>query len=247
MHRMRAGAIVAALGAAVSAVCLIAPPTAGGDPMLAAEVFGGAVVSIWTVVGLPQMFRGRRLARALDGRSAPDAPAGVECRIVRGGGRRAFVLGAIRPRIYIGDELMDALDADELRAVLLHEDHHRRTLAPLRATALEAWLTLVGRAALARTALLDRLTDLEVEADAAALRRGADPSALASALVKADPSFAFGSSFAAASAQRLRTLVALADGAEPVDDARLPYEWLPLAAIAIIALTCHMSSLSPFG
>jgi hypothetical protein len=215
--------------------------------MLAVEVFGGVALSMWTVVGVRKMFLGRRLAQALDGRSAPHASAGVACRIVRGGGRRAFVLGAIRPQIYIGDGLVDALDAEELRAVLLHEEHHRRTRAPLRATALEAWLSLVGHAALARTALLDRLTDLEEEADADALRRGADPSALASALVKADPSFAFGSSFAAASAQRLRTLVALADGAEPVDDARLPYEWLPVAAIAIVAFACHLVTLSPFG
>jgi Zn-dependent protease with chaperone function len=141
---------------------------------------------------------------------------------------------------------MANLDTDELRAVLLHEEHHRRTLAPLRALALEAWLTLAGRAAPARAALLNRLTDLEVEADAAALRWGADPSALASALLKTDVSLAAGASFAAASAERLRTLVALADGAERVDDPRLPYEWLPVAAVAVVALACHVSGLSVF-
>lgn len=247
IRELRPGAIVATVGAAVALVCLAVFPRAGGDPMLLVEGSSVAVLSIWTVVGLREMLRGRRLARALDGRSAPAAAAGVPCRVVRGGGRHAFVLGVIRPRIYVGDELIEALDTDELRAVLLHEDHHRRTLAPLRAAALEAWLTLVGRSAPVRTVLLDRLTDLEEEADAAALLRGADPSALASALVKADSSLALGVSFAAASAQRLRTLVALADGTEHVDEPRLPYEWLPVAIVAIVALACHLSGMSPFA
>jgi len=239
--------VVAALGGAVVAVCLAIAPTRGGDPMLGVEVASVAILSIWTVIGLRETLRGRLLARALDRRSAPDAPTGVPCRVVREGGRHAFVLGTIRPQIYIGDELMRTLDTEELRAVLLHEEHHRRTLAPLRAVALEAWLTLAGRAAPARCALLDRLTDLEMEADAAALRWGADPAALASALLKTDVSLGSGASFASASAERLRTLVALADGAERVDDPRLPYEWLPVAAVAIVALACHLTGLSPLG
>ena len=241
---------MATVGVAVALVCLAIFPGAGGDPMLVIEAFSVAVLLIWTVIGLRAMLRGQRLARALDGRSASAVVAGVPCRVVRGGGRHAFVLGAIQPRIYVGDELMEALDTDELRAVLLHEDHHRRTLAPLRAAALGAWLTLVGRSASARTILLDRLTDLEEEADAAALRCGADASALASALFKADSSLALGVSFAAASAQRLRTLVALADGTEHVDEPRLPYEWLPVAIVAIVAivaLACHLAGVSPFA
>ncbi len=239
--------VVAALGGAVVVVCLAIAPTRGGDPLLGVEVASVAVLSIWIVIGLRETLRGRLLARALDRRSAFDAPTGVPCRVVREGGRHAFVLGTIRPKIYIGDELLATLDTDELRAVLLHEEHHRRTLAPLRALALEAWLTLAGRAAPARAALLNRLTDLEVEADAAALRGGADPAARARALLKTDASVAAGASFAAASAERLRTLVALADGAEQVDSSRLPYEWLPVAAIAIVVLACHVSGLSPFG
>jgi hypothetical protein len=219
----------------------------GDDPILAVELFGGAVLATWISVGLRKIVIGRRLARVLDSRSVRDSPGGVPCRIVQGGGRRAFVVGTIRPQIYIGDELFEALDADELHAVLLHEEHHRRTLAPLRATALEAWLTLIGRAASARIVLLDRLMDLEIGADADALRRGADPSALASALLKADPSFALGISFATASTQRLRTLVALGNGAEPIDNARLPYEWLPMAAVAVVALACQLAGLLPFG
>jgi Zn-dependent protease with chaperone function len=247
IRQMRPAVIVATLGAAVAVICLAAARTSPGDPMLGLEAFSLGVLTIWSAVGLRAVLQGRRLARALNARSAPDVPEGVACRIVQGGGRRAFVLGVIRPQIYLGDELMQRLDAHELRAVLLHEEHHRRTLAPLRAVALEAWLTLLGRVGPARRGLLDRLTDLEEEADAAALRRGADPSALASALVKTDSSFALGTSFGTVSARRLRTLVALADGTELKDDPRLPYEWLPVAAVAIVALACHVSGLSPFA
>jgi hypothetical protein len=231
------------LGGAVAAICLPAATKGTSDPMLAVEVSSLALLAIWAFIGLRKVLLGRRLAAALEDRSSHGALAGVACRIVNGGGRHAFVLGAIKPQIYIGDELVGALDADELRAVLVHEEHHLRTLAPLRAMALEAWLALAGGVARVRTVLLDRLVDLEEEADAHALGRGVDPSALASALVKADPSFALGTSFAASSAHRLRTLVGLADGAEPPHDARVPYEWLPVAVIAIIILGCHVSGL----
>ncbi len=56
-----------------------------------------------------------------------------------------------------------------------------------------------------------------------------------------------GVSFAAASAQRLRTLIAPADGTDHVDEPRLPYEWLPGAIVAIVAPACHLSGLSPFA
>ena len=246
-HELRPGALVAGLGLAVAAVCVAAGPSAGGDPMLPVEASGFAVLATWVLIGARDVLRGLRLAHALDRRSARGAPTGLPCRIVRGGGRRALVLGVIRPTIYIGDELVAALDSDELQAVLLHEEHHRRTFAPLRAAGLEAWLTLLGRMEPVRAVLLDRLTDLEEEADAAALRRGADPAALASALLKADTQLTLGTSFSGASAQRLHTLLALADGTGQIEHPRLPYEWLPLVAIVVVTLACHVSGLPPFA
>lgn len=247
LRQVRPGLIVVALGAIVAAWCLIAAPLAGADPMLAIELGGTGVLLIWTLVGVRSLWASQRLARALEERCADDSLAGVQCRIVLGGGRQAFVLGAVRPRIYIGDELLESLDADELRAVLLHEEHHRRTRGPLRVASLKAWLALLGRATPIRAILMDRLTDLEEEADADALRRGASASALASALLKADPSLAVGASFAAAADQRLWTLLALAGGEAEIHAPRLPYEWLPLAAIAVVAVACHLSGLSPFA
>jgi len=245
-HRTGPGTVIATVGAGVAVVCLIAASLAGGYPVLGIEVSGAAVLSVWTVVSLREVIRGRRLARALDEQSAPDAAAGVACRVVPGGGRRAFVLGAIRPRIYVGDALITTLDAGELRAVLLHEEHHRRTRAPLRAVGLQAWLALVGRATPFRNVLVRRLTDLEAEADADALRRGAEASALASALLKADPGFAPGASFSTSSTQRLERLLAIAEGVEPVGSRRLAYEWVPVAVIAIVASACHLVG-SPLG
>lgn len=247
LRRFRPGLIVVALGTLVAAWCVASAPPAGADPVLAIEIAGGAVVSIWTLVGARSLWRSRGLSRALEERCADDSLAGVQCRIVLGGGRQAFVLGAVRPRIYIGDQLLESLDDEELRAVLLHEEHHRRTRGPLRAAALGAWLALLGQVAPIRAALIERLTDLEEEADADALHRGASASALAGALLKADPRIAPGASFAGQADQRLRTLLALAGGARETEPPALPYEWLPVAALAVIVIACHLTGLSHFA
>lgn len=45
---------------------------------------------------------------------------------------RAFTVGISRPKIYIDQGACEALEADELAAVLAHEDHHRRRGDPFR-------------------------------------------------------------------------------------------------------------------
>ena len=49
----------------------------------------------------------------------------------------AFCVGLLRPRIYLSAGLIDVLTDGELKAVLLHEDHHRRRLDPLRSLLAE--------------------------------------------------------------------------------------------------------------
>ena len=49
------------------------------------------------------------------------------------GRRQAFTAGLLRPRVYVTRELLEALTSDELKAVLLHENHHRANRDPLRA------------------------------------------------------------------------------------------------------------------
>ncbi len=242
----RAGLLLVVIAGVVSLACILAARVWTGDPMLAPELGGGILVAGWLLLGIRSGLRGQRLARDLAPWCRVSRVAGVDCRVIRGGAGHAFVLGIIRPRIYLGEALLEALDDGELRAVVLHEDHHRRTLAPLRSAALEAWLALVGRWTIARVALVDRLTDLEREADVAALRAGVSPMSLSSALVKSDPSLPVsGVAFAAASDRRLRTLLAMADGVEDGTPVRLPYEWLPVAALAAIAVACHVTGLTP--
>ena len=144
LGRARPVVVMTALGGSVAAYCAVAAELAGGDPMMVLEVLGAISLAAWGFVGARNVVRGWWLARGLGPHCDRSSVAGVECRILRGGRRGAFVLGAVRPAIYLGEELVATLDPDELRAVLLHEDHHRRTLAPLRSAGLEAWLTLLG-------------------------------------------------------------------------------------------------------
>lgn len=243
--RSHPGQVMAALGGAIAAYCAVAGRLSRGDPMVALELAGAVLLAAWTLVVARTVWRSRRLARALEARCHDGSVAGVACRIVRGGGRHAFVLGVVRPRIYLGDGMLAALDPGELRAVLLHEDHHRRTFAPLRAAAVEAWLALVGRWAPLRRRLADRLIDLEEEADAHALRGGVDPATLASALVKADAApVRAGAAFVSAADRRLESLLAAAAGETRIVAPRLPFEWFPPAAIAMVAVACHLSGLA---
>ncbi len=244
----RAALLIAAVAGAVGVSCVVAARVWRGDPMLALELGGVVLVIGWMVLGVRAAVSGYVLARNLAPWCRASSVAGIPCQVIRGGAGHAFVLGTVRPTIYLGEALLDALDQDELRAVMLHEEHHRRTLAPLRSAALGAWLALVGRWTVARMALVDRLSDLEQEADASALRAGVSPATLASALVKSDASLPVsGVAFAAASNRRLRTLLAMADGTGNAAPARLPYEWLPVAALVAIAVGCHVTGLTGLG
>jgi hypothetical protein len=165
---------------------------------------------------------------------------GVPCRITTALGADAVVVGTLRPEIYVGRSLFGALSAEEVRAVLYHEDHHRRTLAPLRAAALGAWLRLLGRcSAVVRGHILDRLADLETLADADAIRRGSTARSLARALLKGDAS-PQPVSFAYAAERRVGQLLARADGVSIDTARRLPYEWLPVLLLGVATLGCHI-------
>ncbi len=242
----RSGLLIAALGSGVLVFCVVASQASGGDPVVALEAVSAVALAAWTVVGGHNVWQAWRISRELNARCHVRSLAGVECRIVQGGGRYALVLGAFRPTIYVGDQLVATLESDELEAVLLHEDHHRRTRAPLRTAALEAWLALAGFWSPIRAILIERLTDLEVQADAAAVRRGVSVASLASALVKTDPIFKpAAAAFASAADRRLQSLLLMAVGQTETSASRLPYEWLHVAAVAVVAVACHLAGLTP--
>lgn len=95
----------------------------------------------------------------------------------------AFCFGLLRPRICVSAGLIETLTDGELRAVLLHEDHHRRRLDPLRGLVAE-----VLGAALSFLPIAGELRDLilmraELAADDHAVRH-AGRASLAGALHK---------------------------------------------------------------
>lgn len=219
-----------------AAWCVVVGPL-NGDPILAFEVASLSVVGVWGVIVASNLAHGHRLSRALDALSEGRNYDGVKVRVVDGAGRMAVVLGTIRPKIYVGDELLEVLADDERAAVLLHEDHHRSIRAPLRAAALEAWMSIVGRYGSARRILLDRLGDLEAMADGHAIAKGCSRSALAAALVKTEPGLV---GLSARSYDTERRIRALLNRDQPlVMGQRLPYEWLPIAAMFVVAAACH--------
>lgn len=96
----------------------------------------------------------------------------------------AFCHGLLRPRIYVTTALCSLLSEAELRAVLLHEEYHRRRREPLRLLLLSALVqTLRFWPALAPR-LVEARTEMEVAADAHAILHSGSARALARALLK---------------------------------------------------------------
>lgn len=247
VDRARPG--LATLLATVAALvwCSAAVGVIATDPMLVIEISAAGLLAVWTILLARDLWRASSLRRRLDLESSADTIDGVELRVIRGGAVEAFVLGVLRPTVYVGDASLNVLAADELAAVVHHEDHHRRTRAPLRAAAVEAWLRIVGRSTGARRLLSARLAELEASADAHAMRRGVDPASIAAALVKIDRVHAASPAFSGAADHRIQALLDAADGRPATRITPLPYEWLPLVMAAAVTVGCHLSEVSPFA
>ena len=96
----------------------------------------------------------------------------------------AFTAGILHPLVFVSDKLAGDLSAEELQAVIAHEDAHRRRRDPLR---LSVWrflgCTLFFLPAL-RALVEDMADEAEIAADdAAAADARVEPLALASALL----------------------------------------------------------------
>jgi hypothetical protein len=236
MTRTLFGAVlVVAVGSL--AWCLLLDEILGHQHVLAVQGSAVSLAVLWAGLTVRELAIWRRVGIAL----ADDAEGvelfGVRCWLTSGIGQDAVVIGPIRPRIFVGKALARALTADELQAVIYHEDHHRRTFAPIRAAALAAWLRLFGRSTRVRTVVLERLSHLEVLADADAIRRGSTPGSLARALLKGGVALQ-PISFSYAADERVERLLDNAAGL-PAASERLPFEWLPTALLAIATMGCH--------
>jgi len=113
----------------------------------------------------------------------PGVPGG---RVVADSAPHAFCLGWLRPRIYVSQGALDALDVPEREAVIAHERHHARRRDPLRLLLARSlgeglfFLPVLRRLAERYAALA------ELAADEAAVTATRGPQPLASALLVFD-------------------------------------------------------------
>jgi len=230
--------LLVALGAGVAiGTCAAAAGLAGGDPLLGAEVALGGLGAAWLLVLVARAGPAVSGQRELERLARRERLHDHEVRLIGGARREAFVAGPIRPAIYMSRSLLELLDPGELRAVVLHEEHHRRRRDPLRSLALASWARLLGWLPPAGRWIDARLAHLEISADEYALSRGATRAAVASALLKCDQGGAPGATaFASTAEVRLRRL---ATGGGADDATSLPIEWVvPLSLVGAVAL-CH--------
>jgi Zn-dependent protease with chaperone function len=220
--------------------CGLAVQVVGGDPMLVAELVLAVVIAAWLLL-IVRSARPAAVARHhLDQIAVTERVQQHEVRLVHSAGASAaFVAGAVQPAIYVGRRLLDILDSDELRGVLLHEEHHRRRRDPLRAIAISSWGTMFAGVPAIREWTARRIARLELEADRFAVAHGASPAAIASALLKCDRSWdTLAVGFASSVDLRVRGLL---DTRGPVHPgARAPMEWLAPTTLAITLLVCHL-------
>ncbi len=123
---------------------------------------------------------------------------------------------------------------------MLHEEHHRRSRAPLRTAALGAWWYLARSSTGAREALDARLAQIEVDADRYALKHGVSRRAIAGALLKTEWS-PMGLGFGAHAQARVNHLLDAQDGRLPEQARAVPYEWAPVVVALGIIVACHVA------
>ncbi len=111
--------------------------------------------------------------------------ADLRIRVVRGARAPLCTVGLVRPWIEVDAEFADGLEDGALRAVLLHEAAHVRGLDPLRGFLARAALSINPAAPLLRPELARWRLAREVECDRRAVAGGADPFALAQAILGA--------------------------------------------------------------
>lgn len=193
----------------------------------------------WAAILGYRVIQAARAEHALQGLSRPATIHGIACRVLRSGGNASFALGGIRAQVYVAQGTLDRLDSDEVAAVLLHEEHHRRTMAPLRAAAVESLLMLAGWIPFVRTAGRQRIIGLEIGADRWALQHGARAPVIAAALLKetGGPSEPLGAAFAGAADARVHWLAASAEG-RGATPSTLPWEWAPIVFTLVPLAAC---------
>lgn len=212
---MRRAALPGAVALTAIAACMLVPANSVRGTGQALLVVGGLLaVALLVAIGR-EVWRHERLAASIARLAVPAMLGERPVGLVPGLGA-AVVAGLRRPRIFCADDLADRLDAEELRAVILHEHHHQLEGAPARLVLIGALAPVLGRLEAGRAWMERERARLEIAADAYALASGASRSALASALIKLSSSSGLvgAPGFASAADLRVRALLGDATGNE---------------------------------
>lgn len=195
---------------------------------------------VWLACLALELGRAARARHALDRMSFSATIANVTCRVLPGDGG-AFALGGLRPSIYVGANAVNRLGRDELTAVMLHEEHHRRTFAPLRSAAIAAWLRMFRWVPFAAASSENRLAQIEVRADNWALAHGVGAGAIARAILKCPPGAPVPAltSMSGGGEVRVRWLTAASNGSLRSFTA-LPMELAPIAFVVLPLIACYL-------
>ena len=213
--------------------------------LVGAMTIGWLVRVVWILWRSAVSFRGTQRAAGPPGLWIAATLAGVhrlEC--IDDEVPLALCSGGVRPRILVSEVIVNRLSADELVAVLAHEQHHLLRRDPLRRAMLQAtvdvlfWVPVVGWWA-------DRRREAsELMADRAAIQRAGRP-ALAGALWKVGSYLEMSGAAAFGGAAELRVAQVLGDA--------LPRQTIPLsvwvgsAAGALFALNSTWCVAHMFG
>ena len=96
----------------------------------------------------------------------------------------ALTAGFLKPRVFLSTKLVDALDEKELRAVVLHELHHRDSRDPLKGLAVSFISDLLFFLPISRFLRKTYSLTAEIAADAHSVDNRADPLDLVASLLK---------------------------------------------------------------
>lgn len=212
---MRRTMLLGAMALTAIVGCMLAPASAMRGTGHTLLLVGGLLAVAFLVAIAREARRHQQLAAGIARVARPATLDGQAVGLVPGL-EAAVVAGLRRPRIYCADDLPGRLDADELRAVFLHEHHHQLERAPARLVLIGALGPLLGRIEAGRAWLERERARIEIAADDYALASGASRPALASALIKLSGSSRLSAvpGFASAADLRVRALLGEATGIE---------------------------------
>ena len=96
----------------------------------------------------------------------------------------AFTAGFLKPRVFLSTKLVDILDEKELRAVILHESHHRKAKDPLKGLVVSFLSDFLFFLPVSRFLHKAYHLTSEMTADAYSVSSQADPLDLVGSLLK---------------------------------------------------------------